>query len=100
MTIQSIVSCVGDIDGAIKSCINSSAQIEFVGGKEPENDIFKLNATTQSVEAISFDDLIVAIANIDFPKTAKWITVYRGGIAKPTPMSPTPWAVFRIYSEQ
>jgi hypothetical protein len=80
--------------------MNTSAQIEFVGGKEPEDDIFKLNATTQSVEAGSFDDLIVAIASIDFPKSAKMITVYRGGIAKPTLMSPTPWALFRIYSEQ
>lgn len=82
------------------SCMNTSAQIEFVGGKKPEDDIFKLNATTQSVEAGSFDDLIGAIASIDFPKSAKWITVYRGGIAKPTLMSPTPWALFRIYSEQ
>ncbi len=97
MTIQSIVS---DIDRAIMSCMNTSAQIEFVGGKEPEDNIFKLNATTQSLERETFDDLLKAIADIEFPESAKFISVYRGGIAKPTLMSPTPWALFRIYSEQ
>ena len=97
MTIESIVS---DIDRAIMSCMNTSAQIEFVGGKEPEDDIFKLNATTQSLERETFDDLLKAISDMAFPDSARFITVYRGGIAKPTLMSPTPWALFRIYSEQ
>ena len=99
MTIQSIANYVGDIDCAIRSFINSNAKIEFVGGKEPKDNIAKLNATTQSVEANSFDDLLAAIADMEFPESAKFIAVYRGGIAKPTLMSPTPWALFRIYSE-
>jgi hypothetical protein len=97
MTIESIVS---DIDRAIMYCMNTSAQIEFVGGKEPEDNIFKLNATTQSLERETFEDLLKAIADIEFPESAKFISVYRGGVAKPTLMSPTPWALFRIYSEQ
>lgn len=100
MTIESIVSYVGDIDGTIRSRINSGAHIEFVGGKEPEDNIFKLNATTQSVEKNTFDELLDAISAMIFPESAKWITVYRGGIAAPTQLSPTPWALFRIYSEQ
>ena len=88
-----------EIDIAIKDCINSKAQIEFVGGKEPEDNIVKLVTTSQSAERETFSDLLKAIADMVFPNNAKWITVYRGGIAEPTLMSPMPWVLFRIYSE-